>query len=195
MKLDVQNDSRTQQTPSPKAEMELNPNLTHQNPIPNASGVETEIKLRNGDPGLQTQSQSSSGASGTEAEMALRNGDRARHTLNSRALESKAEVRRRTGSSKHLDVLLCRSSCLGLKKGKKYQSCQGCRFFLYCPHKGRGHVKRCHGKRVWDDVRRRCMKRSRTCTENANSIELTEDKMDSQRSVSEPRILMVNVKG
>lgn len=195
MKLDVRSDSRTQQTLSPKAEMELNPSLTHQNPVPIASGVETEIKLRDGDPGLQTQSQSSGGASGAEAEMTLRNGDKTRPTLNSKALESKAEVRPRTGSSRHLDVLFCRSSCLGLKKGKKYQSCEGCRLFLYCPRKGRGHVKRCHGKRVWDDVRRRCMKRSRTCKENANSIVLTEDEIDSHRSVSKPRILTVNVKG
>ena len=180
-----------------EAEAKLaNGNPRHQTSSPTSSAAEAEIKLGNGNQSHQT---STSSAVAAETEVNPRNSDPTQ-TQSPSASGTETEVKQRNGSPTHQYFLLrsnsrCRSSCEGLKKGRKYQSCQGCRFFLHCPHKGRGHVKRCHGDRVWDDVSHRCMNRSRTCTENANSGVLTKDKINSNRSVSEPRILTLSIRG
>ncbi|XP_070201278.1 uncharacterized protein [Littorina saxatilis] len=81
--------------------------------------------------------------------------------------ETEREVKLRNGKPAHQQKghgnSRCYTRCEGLKKGKKYQSCQGCRFFLHCPLRAPPHVRRCQGNHVWDDTLKRCTRHSNTC--------------------------------
>ena len=61
------------------------------------------------------------------------------------------------------DRFVCHSTCKGLDKGKMYQSCHGCHFYLHCPFKGEGHIKSCPKKLKWDAIINRCSFNSHTC--------------------------------
>jgi len=56
----------------------------------------------------------------------------------------------------------CAKSCRGRRRGK-YQSCTSCRKYMVCRSQRLHKMTRCHGRRVWDDVRKRCRSSSSTC--------------------------------
>ncbi|XP_076457727.1 uncharacterized protein LOC143291640 isoform X2 [Babylonia areolata] len=74
----------------------------------------------------------------------------------------------------------CHATCQGLRRGRKYPSCQGCRFYLVCPRAEAGAggpgteavgdtIRRCHGGRLWDARAQRCKRTSSTCSPDGSS--------------------------
>ena len=91
----------------------------------------------------------------------------------------------------------CYANCLGLKRGMKYQSCQGCRFYLSCPRNGPDFIFRCLGHLVWDDVLKKCQKRSSTCKKGRHSRGSKKDRHSGSNDslVSSPSIDGIKVHG
>ncbi|KAL8587173.1 hypothetical protein ACOMHN_013260 [Nucella lapillus] len=93
----------------------------------------------------------------------------------------------------------CHANCEGLEKGKRYQSCQGCCFFLVCPQKGSPHIRRCHGYQKWDSAAERCKRHSSTCRHRGDNEVLDAEDGPSSEAVkrrsssSKPAILGLKI--
>ena len=57
----------------------------------------------------------------------------------------------------------CTSSCEGLSDGS-YQSCHDCRVYVTCLAEETHDDRPCPGRTLWDDLRKRCLRVSSTCS-------------------------------